>query len=210
MKVGLFFTFAAVLGLECCAHSVPVVVPAPETPCEMILRTEGVSCATLAAGHDVGAPTPDTIKMYNAFVRGRNRVALLYPAAANIKMNALNFWQTAVHWNPGEAFPRMPDGAMAITLVGINIQFAFEQCIEHETTHALIWLLDPGKVRTQAAIDDPADADQKALGFDHIYQITCHLTVDDPIVDDGPSLSVSGRAGCVQAYDGPVNPGLNQ
>ncbi len=184
----------------------PIPVPSPETPCAMILRTEGVSCTTLQSGADVGAPIPDPVNMYNSFVRGRARAALLYPTAANIKMSSLNFWQTQIAWNPGEAFPRMASGpaigAMGETVLMINIFFAFPECIEHETVHSMVDMLDPTLMRTASASALAVDADQAI--YDHVWQITCHLTSDDPIINAAPSLSSSGRAGCVQPYSGLV------
>ena len=206
-SLGLFLLLAGCHGSLVPA---PVPVPLPETPCQMILRTEEVSCTTLQTGAEVGAPIPDPIKMYQAFSRGRARAALLFPLAANIKMSAFNFTQTTTTWNPGEAFPRIASGigagAEGETVLGINMYCSFEECFEHETVHGMFFLFDNAEQRIQAAIDNPADADQKAYGFIFIYQITCHATSDDPIVNEGPSISSSGRSHCILPYSGPPAP----
>ncbi len=65
--------------------------------------------------------------------------------------------------------------------------------------------LTEGEVaRTPAAIAAPQDADQAIYPFHK--DITCHATTDDDVINEGPSLSSSGRAHCVQPYSGPPAP----
>ncbi len=186
--------------LPSCSHN--VLVPQPETYSQFMVRTEGVDCAAVTA-HDTGAPVPDCVKLHDAFARGRALVAAKYPEAVNVKMGPVNFWQTQLMWNAGEAFPRMKgNGAMAQTITWAStIQYAFEESVEHEAVHWIMFQIRPDLMRTAEAI--AKDADQ--AGFDRIYQITCHLTSDDPFGIPGTSISVSGRAGCISvAYSGPI------
>lgn len=195
--------------LASCAHRVVVAAPAvpvpslvPETYDQFMFRTEGVDCPTVTV-HDVGAPVPDCKKMHDAFDRGRtNLVNKGFPLAATLlKMSGVNFWQTQLVWNETEAFPRMKDlGAMAEYLSFANsIFFAFEECIEHEVQHWGLLLMDGQEARTPEAIALLKDADQSQWGY--IWQVPCHNTSDDRF-GDGTSLSISGRAGCVQPYSG--------
>lgn len=177
-----------------------------ETFEQMLQRTEGVTIAGLT-GHDSAVDAPDPKKLYDAFVRGRNRVAKLYPQATSIQMSALTFFRTALMWNAGESFPRMANGpaagAIADTAMGTFIYYAFEEAVEHETVHALMCIVDGAQKRTPAAIDNPKDADQ--AGNTNVWQIACHNTSDDPF-GGGLSISVSGRAGCILPYSGPPKP----
>ncbi len=195
--------------LTACAKHVAVVPPVPvETYDQFLVRTEGVDCPTLTA-HDLDAPIPDCHKMVDAIKRGRVLAAQKFGAAAvnAIKMSSTNFWQTQVVWNANENFPRMKDlGAMAETFEYGYIFYAFPETLEHEWVHRVYMLLEGNVPRTQTALDAPQDADQKAYGFTYERSITCHKTTDDPIIDQRPSLSSSGRAGCENPYSGPPKP----
>ncbi len=186
--------------------SSPIPQPSSETYDQFLVRTEGVNCAQITA-HDIGAPIPDCKKMHDAFDRGRtNLINKGFPQAATmLKMSGVSFWQTQQVWNPNEVFPRMKDlGAMAEFLPLENtIFFAFEECIQHEVQHWGLLLLDGQEMRMPDAIALPKDADQ--ANWDHIWQIACHDTSDDRF-GDGTSLSVSGRAGCVEPYSRPPKP----
>ncbi len=190
---------------------VPVVVPpAPvETYDQFLKRTEGVTCAVITA-HDMNAPIPDCHKIVDAINRGRVLATQKFgtAAVAAVKLSSISFWQTQLVWNANEGFPRIKDiGSMAETLVvGNSIMYAFEETIEHEWVHWVYFVLEGNVPRTQSAIDAQQDADQKANGYIYEKDITCHKTTDDPIVDARVSLSVSGRAGCINPYSGPSNP----
>lgn len=166
----------------------------------MLHRTEGVTCDDLTR-HDDGAPVPDCKKVYGAWVRGRDRVVKEFPEAIDVKMSTVTFWQTKVYFNPDEQFPRMLNvGAMAETLwYADDIIYAFEETIEHEATHWIMYLINGTEHRTQAAIDLPRDVDQ--VMWQYLKEIACHNTSDDPF-GDGFSMSKSGRAGCIRMYNG--------
>lgn len=186
-----------ILPLLACHKS--VLITPPETFEAMVLRTEGITCSDLTA-HEDGAPQNTCQQVYDPLVRGRVRAVALYPAAKDIKLSAFSYWQTKQVWNDTEPFPRMNTGAMALTS-NTQIQYAFPETLEHEIVHGIVFLLDGQKMRTQEAIDNPKDADQKANGFIHFHDITCHNTSDDPF-GDGTSVSSSGRASCMRPYSG--------
>ena len=196
--------------LTSCGHNVVVNPPAPPPPPEtydqFLMRTESTTCAQLT-WKLAEAPDPDCHKIVEALTRGRNRATRLYPEAANFRFGSIFLWQTPIVWNTREVFPRIASGfgvgAAAVTYPCITIYYAFEDTLEHEIIHTIVCSLDGGWMRTQEALDDPRDADQK--DFKYIWDITCHNTSDDPF-GDGTSISISGRASCIESYTGTKNP----
>ena len=165
-----------------------------------ILQAEGVTEQQITERVADCAPAPNARKIYQAFVRGRDRVATLYPEAKFLSMNIISFAQTCLSWNEGEEFPRIRGhGAMGFSQ-GTVIFYAFEEVIEHEVAHVLVFLLD-NRERTWEAINAPGDEDQAEYLF--LYQIVCHNTTDDPFA--GSNISISGRAGCSRPYSSPVD-----
>ncbi len=183
-------------------------IPLPETFEQMLLRTEGVTVSDISGDASENAnQTPVNPKLVHAaFVRGRNRVIKVYPAAADVKMSQIIFYRPKIYFNidPTKPYPLIneaPEGLPPVWIRGVTspagpvfVQYAYEQCIEHETTHAIVRILDPSRLRTPEAINNPADTDQKDSQY--FFQITCHDTSDD-LMGDGPP---GNRTSCALPY----------
>lgn len=208
----LALALLALLIASCIHH---VHTPAIETFEQHLERTEGVTCLAITAHEDGDAP--NCRKLYEAFVRGRNRVAAVYPEAARVPMSAFTFVRPKLYWVDGKPYPLIIDywlpGASApheylrgITYVppsySFLIAYAYEQVVEHETVHAMGWYLDKARQRTPADIS--ADSGGYTPPAQEFWRITCHGTPDDPFG------TPHDRGGCAMPYDGPPHQGSFQ
>jgi hypothetical protein len=203
----LYIAAVIALTLAACHHPVPVPTPSPEAFEQMLFRTERVTCADITY-HDYG-DTPDCKLVYEAWVRGRNRVAAIYPVAAEYKMVGIGFYRPRLLWVDDRPYPLIadaPGNPRGLTYVqgGVQITYSYEHVIEHEAVHALVFLVDGIKVRPPDAVTQDMGGyrpeDFLNLPF-YLYLIGCHNTPDD-IFGDGPP---GHRTGCVLPYVSPVS-----
>lgn len=196
---------ALVLLLSTCSNGGSPPPPPVETFEQMLLRTEGVTCADVTY-HDYW-PVPDCRKINAAWDAGRKRVVLVYPEAAQIQMSAVTFYRPKLTHRPDRPYPLIadvPGNPRGLTYMegGILITYAHEEIIEHETVHALTYLLDGMKVREPAAIQQDMGG---YFASDFLYRpfswylIACHGTPDDPFGEAG------NRTSCTQPFSGPLD-----
>lgn len=193
---------ALLLLLAGCAHKVPV--QPPESFAAMLFRTEGVHCADITA-HDEQSPVPDCRRIYDAWLLGRARVVKVYPQAAAVTMAQVWFYRPKLYWVTEKPYPLISLSGDGMNLVRgvtspagpVQISFSYPEVIQHEATHAIIRIVDGGKLRTPEAINAPQDADQS--GATLLFQVSCHSTSDD-VFGDGPP---GNRASCAGVYAGP-------
>lgn len=175
MRNFILIPLFSVILLGCRHHPIPVVPPSPppETFEQFLLRTELVRINDLTS-HDPSNPTPDYKLIYEAFVRGRVRVAAYDPKAADIQMYQLSFFQPRLEMSPsGKPYPVIAGADVRGRSFFSRIEYSYEQVVEHETVHALLWI----------------------LGHD-IYPIGCHGTPDDPFgVPENVSSCIEKRSG---------------
>lgn len=183
--------------------------PAPPVPAEtfdrQLYRTELVTCEQITY-HDYGE-TPDCRRIVEAWTRGRNRVTAIYPQAREIRMVSVTFYRPKLIQVPERPYPLIADALgtpRGVTYVqgGVMIVYAYEEVIEHEATHAVVFLLDGLKVREPARIAEDLggyhETDFRFVPF-YFYLITCHGTPDDPFGEPG------NRASCVEPFRGPAD-----
>jgi hypothetical protein len=177
----------------CTGTQVPVVPPpAPvETFCQMLYRTENVTCDELRS-HQEGDDLPDVQRIYDALVRGRNRAAGIYPNVADIKFARVSLYRPQRYY---DVFPTRPwpliigwhdyTTDMDVYIRGIfypetmSINYSYEEVLEHEIIHALVYLATDTLIERLPEFITPASPEQ------YLFQVTCHGTVDDPFTRDG-------------------------
>ena len=157
---------------------------------------EATTCAELTA-HANGEEAPDCTRMIAAFERGRRRVMTVYAEAHTVKMGSMFFFKPKTFRFPEKDWPLINIGTVAEPFyVGAVtsaegpalIQYAYEEAIEHEATHAIVRLLDPTRLRTpEAMAADPANDGRGDVRY--FFQITCHGTIDDPFGIPGKNTS---------------------
>jgi hypothetical protein len=183
-----------------CSQTHRPPVPPPETFEQMLTRTEFVTCADITY-HDYG-DAPDCRLVYEAWVRGRNRVARIYPTAAEYKMVGISFYRPKTVFVDDRPYPLIADvpgnpRGVTYTLGGLQIVYSYEHVVEHEAVHALMFLLDGLKVREASAVSVDMGG-YPPESFENIpfyfYLIGCHGTPDDPFGELG------NRASCVLPY----------
>ena len=203
--------------LVACHARVPLAPPPPPAPLEtldaFLQRTEGVNCADITY-HDY-EPAPDCRQVYEACVRGRNRVARLFPEAMSIRLSMVNLTRPELFWIDEKPYPLIKSGkpvgdpgyyerGRTIDIGGMWIFYAYPQVLEHEWGHAAGLMYGRARTRTPEAIAaDDGGFDPAPSPFPWAY-IFCHNTPDDPL-GDGPARN---RGGCVAPYDGPPRPKL--
>jgi hypothetical protein len=195
-----------------CVHRLPV--QPPESFCDRLQRTEGVSCVDLAY-HDYEdvLPAPNPERMYAAWNRARLDMGRLYPAALNIRMGDVAFLRPRLMWSNDHPYPLLADDprhprAYTWIFPYLMIAYSYEETIEHEAHHAIGVLLFGSEARTAEAIAADGGgyepADWLGLGFFPRWFILCHGTPDDPFGSPG------NRASCVLPYPGPINPSFQR
>lgn len=141
----------------------PGQVQAPESFAMMLQKTEGVSCADIT-GYDSGNP-PDCRLIYEAWSRGRRRIDRAFSPIHRFTMHDVSFLKPYTIMIPEKAYPVIPPWnvrGITFTAGGVLIDYSYEAVIEHETTHALGFLLG-------------------LPGWEHF----CHGTPDDPFGEPG-------------------------
>ena len=145
----------------------------------MLLRTELQTCDDITS-HGSTAP-PDCRRIYEAWDRGRERVSIVYPEALTLTMGSVWFYQPPTQPSPsGKPYPVFVDQDIrgrTITDGFLQINYSYEEVVEHETVHALVFILDGLKRRTESARQASA-IDQRTQEF--LWEIACHGTPDDP------------------------------
>jgi hypothetical protein len=173
----------------------------PESFPQMLQRTEHVSCADITYHDYTYDAAPDCQLIYEAWVRGRALVARVYPLATEYKMVGINFYRPKLIIVPEKPYPLLdlPGNPRGLTYVmgGVQITYSYEAVIEHETVHALLFLIDGLRVREPSAVAADmggySPSDFLYIPF-YFYLIGCHGTPDDPFGQPG------NRASCLQPY----------
>jgi hypothetical protein len=189
--------------LSCGGNSRPIPPRIPETFEQRLQRLENVSCAQITY-HDYG-DAPDCQRIYEAWVRGRNRVSRIYPLASEMRMSGVSFYRPRLMQVPEREYPLLadvPGNPRGVTYIsgGLQIVYSYEEIVEHEAVHALVFLVDGLKVReAQMAEQDMGGyqpGDFQHLPF-YFYLVACHGTPDDPFGESG------NRGSCVDPFRGP-------
>jgi hypothetical protein len=171
------------------------IPPPVESYDQVLRRTEGVTCADIT-GHADG-PEPSCARIVDAFGRGRNRVAAVYDQARDIHMDAIVFLRPALLWPEDKPYPVIanwtgtPRGVFVVEPPQL-ILYAYENCVEHEVVHFLMYRLFPDRMRTAEAI--AADPGSAFDVLDKLYMVQCHGTSDDLFGEPG------NRGSCALPY----------
>ena len=196
------------LFLASCGSGANVPIP-PVNPLDASLAAEGVTCADLTSHED--GDTPDCSKIVSAALKGRQDALKVYPNAGSIKLSQVTFFRPHTYWTD-RPYPLInidvpsnpPHYVRAITYATAPtkpfISYGSEETLEHEMIHAIVFLLDGSRERTQAAITDQTPGYNQQPDAKLFYEITCHGTIDDPFGDPGD------WDGCIGPYTGPPKP----
>lgn len=200
MKLALALILCATIA-DCVHH------PTVETFDDMLERTEGVNCTILTTHMEGDAP--DCHRIYEAWVRGRSRVARVNPEAARIRMDAVSFFRPTLYWVPEKPYPLIADYILPgetephdyyrgfmYPYGGLQITYSYEEVIEHEAVHAILFLLFGHQRRTDEMIE--AESGGYVPAADELYMIGCHSTSDD-LWGDGPP---GNETACQLPYPG--------
>jgi hypothetical protein len=148
------------------------------------------------------SPAPNCQRLIAAFERGRARVARVWPEALGIKVSDFYFYRPEIFFLPEKPYPLfrsgLPEGSPNEFIRGLTspqiptlIQYSYEEIVEHEATHAIMFHIHPELMRDpQVVAREPGTADP-ATPMLAVWQIMCHGTSDDPMM---------GTDGCSQPY----------
>lgn len=160
---------AVLLLLTSCAKSVKTEPPSPVSDLGaaglQLMEHEATTCERITA-HD-SPDEPECQRVYAAWLRGKQRVEAVYPEAANIKMGMVDFLKPQTESSPsGKPYPVIRGfdvrGFMSVLGGPPLIAYSYEEVIEHETVHALGFLVGAAT-----------------------YRNFCHGTPDDPFGESG-------------------------
>lgn len=187
---------------------------AAETFCDMVYRTEGLTCEQLAAADTSdGTPAPDPREIYDQWNQARQDVARINAAALNVRMDVVWPYRPKLYWIDGKAYPLVSKTGLASDpqyvratvndTVPALVQYAWPELLRHEFIHIIARIVFGQERRTAEAIaEDPGQEWYDGPPFEYLWQVTCHNTPDDPF-GEGPARK---RDGCIGPYAGPVKP----
>lgn len=174
-----------------CARKVAPQPPPPivvESFCDFLVRTEYLTCSDLTS-HQEGE-SPDPKKAYDALVRGRNAVAVLFPNVASIKFGRFTFFRSERFYDPNRPYPlivgwRDFNTSTDVLVRGIfhpDLLFiitSYENVLQHEIAHALVYLAEETLILREAKFITDAYPQK------YLYEVMCHGSEDDPFGEPG-------------------------
>lgn len=201
----------ALVGILLLASCAALKTKPVETYDQMLVRTEKLQqgCIDLTYHDDSLLPDPDCRRIVDAWNRGRNDMARVYPEALNVKLGDIAIIRPRLQWFPNKPYPLLQDRpdhprAYSYTSPYPLIMYAVEESIEHEAHHMIGAIVTHGALRTPEAMVDRGGYTVEDIvgagGVLPLWFIFCHGTVDDPFGQPG---IVNG---CSLPYDGPANP----